>query len=528
MPPTQQMPGQQPGQQRAGLPPWVARVLVGNWAGSALVAVFAVGVPGVLATILMLLMKPDGFGVDNTLTGIASGMTMAYGADFGAKGSTEVFGGTYSGHAGLGAMPLTLTVLGLLAAILVFRRVTARYTSAVDALLDAVRVALISGVAMMVIALIFRSSGLKFGDASGLVDEALSEVGDSHIDLKYGPGIAGSLFMTFLMLFVVLALSVFLRRDWLRARPLEVVHDWLAVPLRALAWLFALLPIAGIVVAIALFTIGDGTSEVTTGFGFMDWVKLGAAAVAWAGNLGMYGITLGAVGQLGGWSSASGESTSEARHLTYFTGDQVQEPGLWVTVALTPILLVAIAYFVTQGGWRSRATAPPAADRGPGLRNLAVWVVSMLVAVPLFVRMANVHAHGSVLGQSAHVTIGASGVGATFLLFAYALVVAFVVGLATRTIDGPALKAVLVSLNRTPATQPPPSQYGQPSAQQYGAPGQQYGAPGQYPGQAAHPAAPYQPPLAPPYQPPAAPPTTPPSTPPSTPPPAAPPSEPES
>ena len=100
--------------------------------GLASVAVLAtLATAGLLSVVMAALAKPTDFGLDNSLTLVAAILNGAFGGDLVAhlRLSGE------SAQASLGAVPLTVTVVSLAIAVLAFRRVTATYTSAVDALL---------------------------------------------------------------------------------------------------------------------------------------------------------------------------------------------------------------------------------------------------------------------------------------------------------------------------------------------------------------------------------------------------------
>ena len=426
----------------AQLPSWALKVLTGNWIGSATVAGAVVGTSLALALVLTLIGHQSGMGVRDTLTLMTALMTGAFGADVGGSG-----GGV---EAHVGAFPLTITLVTLAVAVVVFRRVTAGYQRASDAVADAGRAALISGLAMMVFALVFttKSDGTKLGASP-----------------------VGAFFLTLLIVFLLLALVVLMRRDWLRTRVTQVVHDWVRAPVLGLAAILVALPFAGIIAALAVLLFGSGTSGYTSSFSGGDWRLSVIGVIAFAGNLGLWAVTLGTGGKVGvfgldkyadlinGLSSSLGGDSRDiptGGRLGWFT-TTFHEPGLWVTLVLTPACLAFGAYAVVRAsGYRSRtdATGPVA------LRGLALWVASLLVAVPYFVRLANVHTRiDGPFGIALSPAVGASGVGATFLIFLYALVVAIVVALAVGVLDGAALRASAAAIGRQlqqrPGSAPP-------------------------------------------------------------------------
>ena len=413
------------------MPPWAARILLGHWGGSAVVATTTVLTSLLFSLVLALVGRQSGMGVRDTLTVMAGLMTGAFGAD--VRGSVRGVG------ADVGAFPLTITLLSLGLTVMVFRRVTAAYACASDAVVAAGRAALMSALAMMVAALVFTTRS----------DQT-----------RVGASPAGAFFLTLIIVLMVLGLTVLMRRDWLRAGATRVVHDWVRAPLLGLVAMLLLLPVAGVVAALAVLLFGSGTSGYTTTLTGEQWRLIVVSAIAYAANIGLWTLTLGAGGKVGvfgleqfldliqGISSSLGGDVEEiplGGRLTWFTGT-FHEPGLWVAVALTPLCLALAAVIVVRAaGFRARTdrTGPAA------LRGLTLWLVSLLLAVPFAVRLANVHTRiDGPLGISLSPTVGASGAGATFLLGAYALVAALVVALAAGALDRPTLRASIAAIGR--------------------------------------------------------------------------------
>ena len=171
---------------------------------------------------------------------------------------SEDFGGSdYS--ANIGQFPLLATLLALGVAAYLFRRVTARYTSATAALFDAGRAAVILSLLVLVTAILITIvdpslKGYDDGDSGG-APGATSGLGLA--DDKQNLGIAGSIFLPALILFVVLAIVIFMRRDWLGEK-LAVGYDWLAAPFAGIAAVVVSLFAAGLVYLIAIL-IGERT-----------------------------------------------------------------------------------------------------------------------------------------------------------------------------------------------------------------------------------------------------------------------------
>ncbi|MEP9384009.1 hypothetical protein [Nocardioides sp. KR10-350] len=462
-------------------------ILRSGWRTAGTVAAATVGSALLLSLVLAFVGKQPDVSVHDTFTLMTALMTGAFGASFG--GSAEDSG--ISVNASASAIPLTITLVALAATVIVFRRATAGYGRPLEALIDALRAALICGLVMMIFALVFTA------DSDGT---------------KIHASAVGAFFLTLILVFGVLAVTVLLRRDWLHAHWAQLLHDWARAPILGLVAVFALLPVAGIIAALAVLLIGKGSSGYTGDFTGADWRLVVIGVIAYAGNLGLWAITLGTCGKVGVFgidqilsmvsslSESLGGDSQEfptGGRLTWFTGT-FHEPGLWVTVVLTPLLLAAAAYAVV----RATGYAGKGHPAGPSaLRGLLVWVVALLVAVPIFVRVANLHAHvEGPFGIDLSPAVGASGVGATFLLFAYALIIAAILAFALGLLDAATVRRAGAAV-RTRLQEPSPTGYGQ----------QGYGRP-----PAGPPGGPTQPPPA--YRPPQAYPQSPPQSPPQAPP----------
>ena len=415
----------------ATLPPWVRRALVGNWAGSAAVAGAAAGTALLVSLVLAILIRQPGMSVHDVLVATAGLASGAFGADVVVSGTGE--------SGGVGAIPLTITLAVIAATVLTFRRVTATYTRGSDGILDAARAALIAAIVMMIVALALRAHvGAQTVHASAL----------------------GAFFLTLIDVFLFLALAVLLRRDWLRSRIAQVVHDWVRAPVVGLVTMLYLLPIAGAVAALAMLLFGSGTGDYTSGIDASGWRGIVGGVIAYAANGGLWAITLGSCGKVGVFglddlksilSALTSGSIPSGGRLTWFTGT-FHEPGLWVCVVLAPLVLASGAYAVLRacGGPGPLGRGATPAARRPALRDLAVWVGSLLLAVPYAVRLANVHFHAGADDYGIHLSggLGAFGLGATFLLFLYALIIAALLGLATGVLDGPAIRSATAAIGR--------------------------------------------------------------------------------
>jgi hypothetical protein len=464
-------PGARPGTGAYGgpqLPPidW-RRLAVGNWLGAGITAGATLGAAGLAALILGLLAKPDNFGLHNTLTLVAGILGSIFGADFVVSADMD----KDSIHASLGVFPLTLSLLVAAVAVVTFRRVTARYPEPTAALGDAARTGLLVGVPLMLVAIIFRSNTDKVGEGWAAMLMKMMEA-----KLKFGSSIFGALFLGFLTVFFVLAVSVFLRRDWWGPR-VQKAYDWLAAPLYGVGTTLALLPLAGLIGVLLLFIGGQSNTETfdnsddtmaSLAFGFSALANAGM----WLISLGS-GAALGANGSVsggggGGFGGGGGGGLDQMRHLSFYAGD---EPGLWAAPVVALAVLFASAYVV------ARRSSDPSYIFG----NLLRWVGLQLLAIPFFVRLANVHmgfSHKSGNdSMGAHGFAGASGVQATFFLTFLALLCAVGVAALFRAIDVERLRTqfstLATQLQSTPG-QPAPhpgQQPGQQAGQQPGQPG---------------------------------------------------------
>lgn len=392
----------------------LSRLLVGNWLGAGVVAASALFTSGLLALAVALLGKPTDFGLDNSLTLVATLMTGAFGADLSADFGVSGF----EADASIGAFPLTITIATLVVALLVFRRVTARYTRGIDGVADAARAALIFGLALMVIALVFRSDTREFGRGWGA---ELSRSFDAKI--SYGPEAAGAFFLGFLILFVVLAGACFVRGDWWSPR-VESVREWLAAPVYGVGVFAALLPLAGVIGVLLLLVSGDALDEATDVSGEDLRISL-ALIFATLASGGMWLLGLGAGGAFGSRSDGTDGASSDTHHLAHFTDES---PGLWAAPVVMLLALVLTGLLVARRAPRHRL-AP----------NLLVWVGVVLVTTPLFVRLSGLHAGIEVSGQGEDYegfgSIGLVGWQATLLITLVALICALVLAWRSGALD---------------------------------------------------------------------------------------------
>ncbi len=444
-------------------------ILVGNWVAAGAVALTALLVSGVLSLAFVLVAKPADFGIDNTLASIASMMAAAFGADLKATSAHNNFDGALS----LGWFPLTITLATLFASAFVFRRVTARYGKVSAALADGARAAFLTAIPLTAIALIFRADNDKFGPTS-LRYFAAGDNEKQLVDL--GASAVGSFFMSLLVMLVVLALTCVLRRDWLPAKVARV-HDWLAAPLWGVVTIGAALPVAGAIGVASVFLFGDNSD--TSGFNTDEWMTLIGVTLAYLANAGFGVLTLGSGASLGSEGSYHGGGekpggSDEFHRLAYFaSSDHVNEPGLWVSVAVVPVVLLLAAYVVAR----------KSGHRGAVMGNLLRYSALLLVAIPLLSRLASVHANvslshvraGSLFGSigfdkkfSATGYVGANGLEVTVFLFLIGALAAALIGALTGALDVNKLKGQATDIAKQMQAQPDQQPYAQQGYAQQG------------------------------------------------------------
>lgn len=385
------------------VPAILRRLVGGDWLGPALVAATAVGVAGVLSTLVALMVKPTDFGVDNSLTLVAWLTTNAFGADLGVHAGLP----GADVHASAAAAPLTITVGSLLCSVLVFRRLTRRHPNVGAALFDAVRAALLAALVLMLIALVLRSDGKEFGQGWG---NELAHLFDARLD--FAPNALGAFLGGFSMLLFVLTGGALMRTDWWPDR-LRRAADLVTAPAYGVASFALLLPVAGLIgLGLALVT-GD-TVQDNDPTDDDVWSSLGLLFALLA-NGGYWFLGLGSGAAFGSRGSASdGTSGRDVHHLAHYAGDAW---GLW----LAPVALLGVVVLTT---WVVvRRSAPETL-----VRDLILWVLAALVTGPLWTYFSGLHADMDVAGlgdsYTAHGSIGMVGWQVTPLMTLVTAVVA--------------------------------------------------------------------------------------------------------
>lgn len=493
-----QQPAHQPGHQHGGQEsqmaalaanPVIAKLLVGNWRGAGIVAGAALGIAAVLSLLLSVMIKQEDMSVDQTLTLFGVLLAGTFGAGVSASGGDDEATMT----AGIAMMPLTLSLIALGAAVYLFRKQTAGYPKVLDALSDAARTALVVAVPLFFVSLVFRSDFGSLGEGMGAGDGS------------FGASRIGSLFMTFIVVFSVLAISCFMRRDWLPERA-QKVHDLLAAPIWGFTALLVTLPVAGLVGGILLLVGGDDGIDPGDRAGDTDLMATMAMLFAGLPNAGYALIGLGSLvpvgfkANLGGFGPDGGGK--EMERLAHWAEN---DPGLW----LAPLVALGVLGFTTAVVIR-RSTAPSEI-----LRNLLCWLGLLVIALPLLSRFASLHGkmrikadEGDFSGK-ASAYLGVDGFLMLVMVLLITALIAFGLALYHGALDWNQLtqqvKTFANSVQAHPAAPPqqPGQQPGQPQQWQQPPPPPQQQWQGGYP--AEPPTQPYQPqppPQGPPQQPP--------------------------
>ncbi|MFS3129733.1 zinc ribbon domain-containing protein [Nocardioides sp. Bht2] len=435
-----------------------SKILMGNWIGMATVVGAALGVALLVNLIIAFTTAED------LKVGSAIAMTLLLtGATFGPNIIFDLGNDDFDQTASLGQYPLLATVLALGVAIFLFRRVTARYPDVRTALIDAVRGGVLMMLSLLVLAIVLRiwspelkgyaseSDGMSAGPAGlGLQD------GEAHLS------IAGAIFLGFLLLTVVLALTCFVRGDWLDGVWAKI-HAWVAAPLVGIAAVAVATTAAGLIYLIAIIAGNDDAR------GFNDVMALVAVLPA----LGVRMLALGVFANVG-YDSDGDDELSQGKSLDRL-GDFADDNGVlfWIAPLIAIAIAVAGVYAVI---WKSL-------DRTKVLRNVAVYVGLLLVVVPFLVRFANAHLNFKVEVEDetykASLWLGVSGFGTTGLFFLLSLIVAAILLVVTGNLDVNAVKAKAQQAAQQAQAQMQQNQqqWGQqgqqPPAQQWQQPGQQ-------------------------------------------------------
>jgi hypothetical protein len=404
-------------------------LLRGNWLGAAQVAAVTVGVAGILATVMVALAKPTDFGLDNSLTLVATVLNGSFGTALVARFHSG--GETIRGS--VVALPLTVTVIALLAGVMVFRRMIRDYHRAVDAVTDAARAALVLAVGLAVVALLFRADSREFGRGWGT---ELAHLFDVRI--AWGPSIPGSFFAGFLTLFVTLLGVVLVRRDLWPERSRRL-SEFLVPPLYGLGAFLVMLPLAGLVGLVLMMLTGDTVQDAD--YTAHDFFASASLLFGLLASGGYWFLDIGVGGTLGAHGSDGTTDSSEYHRLGYFAGE---DPGLWAAPVVA-LVVVMVATVVVARRTRTREALQA---------SLLTWVGLLVVTTPVLVWLTSVHGSISAADGKASGAEGANGWWAALLLPLLALVCSAVVAQSRGALDLSRMREVGRRLQSDPGRAP--------------------------------------------------------------------------
>jgi hypothetical protein len=406
----------------------------GNWIGAGVTALAAFLVALVGSAVIAV-----GVTDDFELGGVVGLTGLFTGATFGVN--------LMQGDGTVGQIPTLLTLLSLGAAILVFRRVTAGYPRWTSALGDAVRAGVLLSLLLTILAIVLK---IATPEITGFDEE---DEGEDLFELGFGEYLAvvfarigifagddgekttssipGAIFLGVLVLSIVLALSCLVRRDWLDARG-ATVHAWVAAPLAGLGALILGLTAAGAVYLVAVLVGEDSSRD----------VHHIASLVAVLPSLGMRILALGTGGAYGASVEFGSEEDDFSQRLAGFADDHGALFWLAIPIAL------ALIFFSAH---RVIARSP---ERTTVLRNVGVYLVLLLVALPILVHFAGYHGGGEEEGQDISLAAGVSGFDTTMLVVLISIGAALILLVLTGNLDVAKARAAASSLAQSIQTDP--------------------------------------------------------------------------
>lgn len=453
-----------------------------DWRAPIRLAATILGTSFVLALVFGLASRPASsdlhWGFKTTAAWVAwvwesiFGVNVVGGID--VNGSLSFFGsdinGGVSGGAGIGAMPLTLTVITMLVAGIAFRRATAASVGAVSALLLGMRAALLTAIPLFVVSLVIS---LGISDVAHLVgpnaDDTLQQWRSLKGDKSFSISLSSTdaFFVTIALLLAVFAGVTLLRRDWFTGRGWSTVQLTLAAPLRGFARLSIAVVVGGLLFELVTWLVRWNTTwpsgHHNPSLTAHQWVTAFAGAIAYGGNAGAMALGLGSLGKVGYSASgglsagplAANQGPHEDHWIAWFAENHHLASGIWIALLIAPAILVYVALTIArQHGSDSRAV----------LTSLGTWLVSLVVAIPVLAAFANLSIGGSGTVDTdifagtgeGSAAAGLSTLLATFVVFAYALVVCGIVAALTGALTPRATPSAQTSEAGTDPLSSPP------------------------------------------------------------------------
>jgi hypothetical protein len=464
-----------------------------DWMGPARVAGAILGVAAVLAVLIGLGLRPGVPGLHWTLHTTILFFGMLWAGALGADVTAHASVGSVHAQAGVGAAPLTITILSFAVGVWLFRRYTRHLTTAGAVFGFALRTAVITAIPPLVVSW-FLHADLQalihlFGQGRGSLD------GVNAAGLTVGFSSWGSLLGAFLLTLIVLSGATVLRGDLFGQGASDVVRrvaparTYLVGPVIGFAAFALVLIPAGLIGAASVWAFHFGSPSESGPLTWHEWMNLVAGAIAYAPNLALQLLALGSAGHVVASASTSvmNVTYSQGRGLAYLAdNDTGINHGMWIAVVLAPAVLCVTAYVVLR-------TARGASLRESRIR-LVTWLVSLLVAVPAMFHLSSLRGHGSVTGLngladqlgsgsdlgslmveeiigsvagalgnsvSGHASLGAS-VGSAFLVFLYAAIITAVLAWLTGLLTKDSLAAARSRLSYQPVGQSSTATEGQP------------------------------------------------------------------
>lgn len=426
----------------------ISRVLAWDWRSPLRIAGSTLGASLVLGIVFGLASRPASshvhWGFKTTVAWVVWVWESIFGVN--AVGGVKVNGsltflgssiqGGLSGGAGIGAMPLTLTVITLAVAALAFRRATVESPNAVAALMVGVRAALLTALPLFVVSLFVT---LGFDDIAHLggttsadtMQQWASLQGDKSFEISVSS--TDAFFVTIALLVGLFAGMTLLRREWFTGR-WSTLQLALVTPVRAFGRLCMAVVVGGLLFELVTWLVRWNTSwpggHHGPAFTWHQWVNGFAGAIAYGGNAGAMALGLGSLGKVGysasGGVGAGAFAGSAGPHQDFWIGwfarDENLAWGIWMALLIAPAILIYVAVSIVRvHGTDARAV----------LTSLGTWLVSLVVAIPVLAALANLSAGASgtvnaeMFAGSAHgeASAGLSTLLVTFLVFVYALLI---------------------------------------------------------------------------------------------------------
>jgi hypothetical protein len=460
----------------------ISQVLAWDWANPLRIAARTLGTSLALGVIFGLASQPSSsqlhWGFKTTLAWIVWVWESIFGVN--AVGGINVHGsltffdssinGGISGGAGIGVMPLTLTVVTLAVAAVSFRRATAQSTSAVSALLLGVRAALLTAVPLFVASLLVSLGVADLAPLLGAnAGDTLQQWQSLHGDKSFSISMSSTdaLFVSFALLVGLFAGIVLLRAEWFTSRGWSTLQFVMVAPLRAFGRLAIGVVVGGLLFELVTWLVRWNTTWPNghhgPAFTAHQWVNGFAAGIAYGGNAGAMALGLGSLGRVGysasGGVSAAAFTGDSGPHQDYWIGWFAQNShlawGIWSALVVAPAILVYVALSIV----RTHGDEPRAV-----LTSLGTWLVSLVVAIPVLATCANLSAGASgtvnaeIFTGSAHgnASAGISTLIVTFMVFVYGLIVCAAISTGMGALNRQTLGGISSLAGGSPATDTDP------------------------------------------------------------------------